>query len=148
MGSPSARRTPWRTVSATAPADYTATSGTVSFAAGETSQTISVPVVNDTDTEADESFGVALSSPVSASIADGSGSVTILDDESRAPPAQPAAQRRHAAGQPAPTAIGDRFKAEESKKLKVKAPGVLKNDSDPDGNALSASLVSKRSTAR
>jgi hypothetical protein len=116
---------------ATSPQDYASTSGTVSFAAGETSQTISVPVVNDADKEADESFGVTLSSPVNASITDGSGSVTIADDESRAPP------------NGAPVANGDSFKAEEAQKLKVRAPGVLKNDSDPDGDALSASLVTQ-----
>ncbi len=47
-------------VTATAPADYTATSGTLTFAAGETSKTVSVPVVDDALDEGDESFGLGI----------------------------------------------------------------------------------------
>src|SRR5206468_2665790 len=48
---------------ATAGSDYTTISGTLTFAAGITSQTISVPVIGDTTVEADEAFTVTLSSP-------------------------------------------------------------------------------------
>ena len=46
---------------ATAGDDYTSTRETLTFAAQTRSQTISVPVVNDTDDEEDETFTVTLS---------------------------------------------------------------------------------------
>jgi len=49
--------------SAAAPGDYTAASGTLSFAAGETSKTISIATISDGANEGVETFGVALSSP-------------------------------------------------------------------------------------
>jgi VCBS repeat-containing protein len=42
----------------------------------------------------------------------------------------------------APTAVADTYSTTEDTALTVNAPGVLANDSDPDGNALSAALVS------
>ena len=41
-----------------------------------------------------------------------------------------------------PTAANDSYSTAEDTALSVAAPGVLGNDSDPDGNALTASLVS------
>ncbi len=70
--------------SATAPGDYTATSGTLVIPAGSTSATIAVPVIGDTTAEANETFTVTLSSPTNATIADGSGIGTITNDD--APP--------------------------------------------------------------
>jgi hypothetical protein len=43
--------------------DYTATSVTVTFAPGETSKTVSIPILNDTQVEARETFTVTLSNP-------------------------------------------------------------------------------------
>ena len=43
--------------------DYTASSGTVNFANGETSQTIQIPITNDSTTEPDETFTVSLKNP-------------------------------------------------------------------------------------
>ena len=57
------------------------TSGTLTFAAGVTSQTLSVPVSGDALYEADESFSVALSAASGATIADGSGLGTIANDD-------------------------------------------------------------------
>ena len=48
---------------ATAGADYTAVSGTLTFAANETSKTITVPIQDDTLMEGDETFSVTLSNP-------------------------------------------------------------------------------------
>lgn len=67
---------------ASAGADYQAEPGVViSFAPGEQSQTLPIAVIGDLVDEADEAFLVNLSSPVGASIADGQGTGTILDDE-------------------------------------------------------------------
>jgi hypothetical protein len=66
---------------ATAPGDYTAGSGTVTFSAGDTSKTISVAVVGDTVPEPNETFSVDLSLPSGATIADGHGVGTIVDDD-------------------------------------------------------------------
>ena len=43
--------------------DYTATSGTLSFANGETNKTIQVPITNDATTEPDETFTLTLKNP-------------------------------------------------------------------------------------
>jgi hypothetical protein len=66
---------------AVAPADYTPTSGTVTFAPGQTSKTINVVVNGDRVREADETFSVNLSSPVNATIATGQGVGTIQNDD-------------------------------------------------------------------
>jgi predicted extracellular nuclease len=67
--------------SATAGSDYVATSGTISFAAGETSKTISIPVNGDTVGELRETFTVTLSNPSGATLADGSAIGTITDND-------------------------------------------------------------------
>ena len=68
--------------SATAGLDYTATSGTLNFAAGEVSKTITVAISEDTIYEGDETFTVDLSGAVNATIADNQGLGTIEDNES------------------------------------------------------------------
>jgi hypothetical protein len=69
--------------SAAAGSDYQALSGTLTFAPGEVSKTISVPVFGDRLPETTETFFVNLSSPTFATIADGQGIGTMLDDEPR-----------------------------------------------------------------
>lgn len=71
------------TASGTASAsDYSAASGTVEFAPGQTSKSISVAVSGDTLDEADETFTVTLSAPVGATLgAKSVGTGTILDDD-------------------------------------------------------------------
>jgi hypothetical protein len=68
---------------ATAGSDYQVASGTLTFAPGQTSKTITVPVNGDRIAEPNETFAVNLSSPTNATIADGQGLATILDDEPR-----------------------------------------------------------------
>ena len=67
--------------SATAPADYASASGTVTFAAGVTSQTLTVAVNGDTLNEASETFQVNLTSPTNATLSDAQGIGTIVDDD-------------------------------------------------------------------
>lgn len=71
--------------SASSPADFGAVSGTLSWAAGDTAdKTISVPIVDDTASEASESFQVQLGSPSGATLgANASSTVTISDNDSR-----------------------------------------------------------------
>jgi uncharacterized repeat protein (TIGR01451 family) len=76
---------------ATAPFDYTAVNGTLTFAPGQTTRTISVPVNGDTDFESDETFFVNLTNANNATVSDGQGQGTITNDDA-APTPTPAAQ--------------------------------------------------------
>jgi hypothetical protein len=67
----------------TAAGDYTAASGLVSFANGETRKTVTVTVNGDRLGEAEESFLLNLSNGTGAAIADGQGRAALLDDEPR-----------------------------------------------------------------
>jgi Calx-beta domain len=75
--------------SAVAPTDYASSSGTLTFAPGETSKTVGVLVNGDGTIEADETFGVALSAPVDATIGDGTAKGTIVNDDNPPPPPPP-----------------------------------------------------------
>ncbi|HZQ78322.1 MAG TPA: Calx-beta domain-containing protein [Acidimicrobiia bacterium] len=66
---------------ATAPADYTATSGTLTFAPGETTKSVAVPIRPDVRYEPTEHFTLHLSSPVRATLGDADGLGTITDDD-------------------------------------------------------------------
>ncbi len=66
---------------ATAGSDYTAVSGKLTFAKNEMTKTVLVPIKGDRLVESNESFTVNLSNPKGAKIADGTGVVTITDDE-------------------------------------------------------------------
>jgi len=68
---------------ATAGSDYSAASGKLTFAKGQTSKTILVPVIGDRLAEPSEQFFVQLSNAKGAKIANGTGVVTIMDDEPR-----------------------------------------------------------------
>jgi len=71
---------------ATAGSDYTSTSGTLSFAPGQTSKTINVPIIGDTIVEPNETFLVQLSNAVGAPIVRNQGTGTILNDDQTPPP--------------------------------------------------------------
>ena len=63
---------------ATAGADYTATSGTLTFAMGESSKTVSVPVLSDSHSEGNETMKLTLSNVNGiAEISDGEATGTI-----------------------------------------------------------------------
>jgi hypothetical protein len=61
--------------------DYTSASGTLKFAPGQTTKTITVTVKGDKKGESDETFSVKLSSAKNATIDDGTGVGTILNDD-------------------------------------------------------------------
>src|SRR5262249_30621086 len=67
----------------TAGRDYQAKSGILSIPAGQTTGTITVPVIGDRLGEPDETFVVNLSGATNATIADGQAVGTIVDDEPR-----------------------------------------------------------------
>ncbi len=73
--------------SATAPTDYRSTSGTLSFAPGVVTRTITVPIIGDTTVEPDEDFAVNLSNPANATIGRARGIGTIVNDDTPAAPA-------------------------------------------------------------
>lgn len=66
---------------ALAPGDYQSAGGTITIPPGEMSATVTVQVNGDVLDEADETYAVTLSNPVNATIADGSGVGTIIDDD-------------------------------------------------------------------
>ena len=68
---------------ATPGTDYTAGSGTLSFAAGATSKTVTVKVTGDQVDEANETLTLTLSGATGADIGDATATGTITDDDTR-----------------------------------------------------------------
>ena len=71
---------------ATAGEDYTATSGTLTFQAGETEKTISVPITDDTEDDGGETFTLTLSNASGAEIEDATATGTFRDTDTTATP--------------------------------------------------------------
>jgi len=107
--------------SAVAPGDYSSTSGTKTFTAAQTSQTVSVTTVNDTNVESAETFTMSLSNPTSGATVGtpGSATATINDNDSGGGNQPPVANFDNAGTM----TCGD-----------VMTFNVVANDSDPDGN--------------
>ncbi len=74
---------------ATKTTDYTETSGTLTFAAGTTTRTITVPVKGDTTVESNETFNVKLSNPTNVKLGAASAVGTIVDNDNPNVPAAP-----------------------------------------------------------
>ncbi len=107
---------------ATAVSDYTAVSGTLTFAPGLTSQTFSVPILDDEIDEPAETVTLTLSGPVHAALGIPAVAVlTIVDDND------------------APVAVDDAFTVTEDSQANALA--VLANDTDPELNPLAVSAV-------
>jgi uncharacterized repeat protein (TIGR01451 family) len=66
---------------AVAPGDYAPVSGTLTFAPGDTSETITVDVAGETLIEPDERFFLNLSNPDGATIGDSQAAGTIVNDD-------------------------------------------------------------------
>ena len=98
---------------ALAGSDYTAASGVLTFAPGQTSKTVSVNVTGDAVSEPNETFVVNLSAPSGATLFDGQGLGTVLDTRTGAADyrrgqgrRQRGRQRRRLRGHPAPASAG------------------------------------------
>jgi hypothetical protein len=61
--------------------DYVATSGTLTFAPGQTTKVVTVPVVGDTKLEDYELLGLTLSSPTNATLGNATEKIQIRNDE-------------------------------------------------------------------
>ena len=73
--------------SAYARCDFATTVGTLSFASGETSKTVTVPIIDDAHTEGDETFQVMLSNAIGATVgAPATTTVTIHDNDTAPAP--------------------------------------------------------------
>ncbi len=70
-----------RNGTATAPGDFTAANGTVTFAPFQRTRTVSVTVRGDTSVEPDEAFTVVLSNPAGLTVGDGDGRGLIVNDD-------------------------------------------------------------------
>jgi hypothetical protein len=89
----------WATVAGTAgPADSTEASGTITFAPGQTTRPVPVSVTGDDLVETNETFTVRLSNPANATIGDGDGTVTILDEDDTTPGVLPKVRIGDASG--------------------------------------------------
>jgi glucose/arabinose dehydrogenase len=66
---------------ATAGADYTAVSGVLNFAPGDTEESFTIAITNDTLVERDETIRVTLSSPVGAILGSNSAATVTIRDE-------------------------------------------------------------------
>jgi cyclophilin family peptidyl-prolyl cis-trans isomerase len=65
---------------ATAGSDYTTTTGTLTFNSGVTSQSINIPILNDSINEANESFTLTLTSPTNANLGTRTSVTTTISD--------------------------------------------------------------------
>lgn len=110
--------------SATAGEDYEAQSGTLSFVAGQSSVWVTVRVNGDTVIEPTESFTLVLTAPPSVA-AVSAGEATIENDDF----------------QNAPVAVAESYTVAAGGLLSIGSPGVLANDTDVEGDDLTAELV-------
>ena len=69
---------------ATAGEDYTAASGTLTFTAGDTAKTISVPILDDAEDDGGETFMLTLSNASGADLGDAEATGTIRNTETAA----------------------------------------------------------------
>jgi hypothetical protein len=76
---------------ATQKGDYTIKRGTLTFAAGETSKTLEVPIVDDVFVEGNENFTVNLSNVTGSGVTltNASTTITIVDNDTVAPTSNP-----------------------------------------------------------
>jgi hypothetical protein len=128
---------------ATAGSDYMGTSGTLTFAAGETTKPVTVSVLGDATFEADETFFLTLSNAVGSVIVEGVGLGTILNDDSALPSGSldelvhGAVETRSLEAQPGPTAIAREWRIRQAQNASYEVlVDAVTGDLGPDGPAL------------
>ena len=114
---------------ATAGEDYTAASGTLTFAAGERSKTVSVAVLDDVLDEGRETFRFTLSNAQGAVIEDGEATGTIINSD--AMPRAWLARFGRAAAEHVTDAIGERLGSSPGTRVTL-GGNELDLSSDPD----------------
>ncbi|MEP5566377.1 MAG: retention module-containing protein, partial [Halioglobus sp.] len=108
--------------------DYLGTEGTLTFAPGETTLTVTVVTLDDDLVESTEDEFVMLSNADNATIADPEGIVSIIDNDVEEPPTPPTPTPNNP-----PDAVNDGFSTEVNTPV---SGNVLPNDSDPDNDPL------------
>ncbi|MEN3326934.1 MAG: hypothetical protein V7638_1741 [Acidobacteriota bacterium] len=122
--------------SATSDVDFVAGSAVLNIPAGQTSQTIGILIKGDTAVEGTEDFFVNLSSPVGATIADGQGVGTIIDDDTLLLLNQTGSTRAVAldsvtyVAEPLPIITGLNFSSDQRTRLMVCATGTKLADGE------------------
>ena len=107
-------------------ADYTSHPSTLTWNVGDSSsKTFTVTICDDGDYEGNEDFSVTLFNPQNANIGTNPATVIIVDNESPSPNNPPQANN-------------DSYSTPQDTPLNVPPDGVLGNDSDPDGDPLTA----------
>src|SRR5204863_6851795 len=71
---------------ATDGADYSGASGTVTFAPGDVSETITIPLLDDSLAEDDEALSIELANPVNTSITGTNPATIVIADDGDADP--------------------------------------------------------------
>jgi hypothetical protein len=116
---------------ATAGSDYTATNGTVTFAAGETSHTIHIPILRDAVNDGGEKFSVVLGGVQSGELGTASTSTVTITQETTRPVvlALPLAARTFATisknGLSAPFSVSEASRTTATLKLGTKVVGTV-----------------------
>ena len=159
---------------AVAGADYTAASGTLTFAAGETSKTAEVPVLDDGHDEGSETLTLTLSNAQGARIADATATGTITNSDAipkawiarfgrtvaeqvldavegrmRATPAPGvevalAGERIGEQAEPGSEAERDAWREEEARREAQRFADSLRGETDPDEAARRSRAVAPR----
>ena len=84
--------------SAVAGQDYAESSGTATIAAGATSTTVAVALLDDAEDEATETFVLTIATPLNGTRGTASATATIVDTDEPPPPAPPASNNASSAG--------------------------------------------------
>lgn len=113
---------------ATAPEDYDNTPILVSFASGETNQTVNIPIVDDSLLEGNETVNLSLSNPTGGATlgSQNTATLTIVDNDVN-----------HS-----PVAADDTASTSRNAPLTIPVATLLSNDTDEDGDTLTFSSVS------
>ena len=125
--------------------DYTATSGTLTFAARESRQTISVPVLDDAHDEGIETLTLTITSPGGARLGDDSATGTIRNADP-VPQAWLARFGRSVAGQVL-GAVESRMRASRSAGVEVRIAGQRIGGGAPDEAAIAEAETQARLAA-